>query len=368
MKRVNALTNKPIWCTELGWSSSEHEWGVTEREQAVFGIKEYVISQAKDLCDRIYWYDIQNDGTDVKDIESNFGLIEATTAEDPNVAKPSYVAFAALNKLLGNAEYKECIENDNIRAYRFTDAYGEDILVLWSEQADVVTLDLGTDSIEIMDIYSNVTDRVKRGRGIYTIPLDDEITYVRGNFKNFSETTDTNFRYCNVSYKNGNVYVEGESQTSGEEITVYIYSDTNKHIYSNQVTSDENSKFTFNADISGEGEVYICVNYGEMYQGTLPNALIKLMCNGKEIKAVKQIEGNSVELVISVKKPFDTDVDFFAAAYNQNRLLGALKQEILSGKTGEWSIKISIDENMKPDSITGFLWTKNMVPIDKKDF
>lgn len=367
MNRVKAVTDKPIWCSELGWSSSEHEWGVTEKEQAIFGVQEYVIAQAKNLCDRIYWYDFQNDGTEKTEIENNFGVIEATTAEDANVAKPSYVAFAAMNKLLADREFVDCIENDSYRAYRFEDAKGEDVLVLWGETETQVVLDLGTDNVQIMDMYSNVKEDMVREHGIYKILLDDEITYIRGDFTNFAESEVSNLRYCNVRYKDGYVYVDGEAGGPEEEITVYIYSDNNAHIYSDQITSDSFAKFSFEADVLGESEVYVVVNYGEILRGKVPGVVIKLMCNGKEITSAEQISGD-VELVISINKALTEDVDIYAASYFKNRLQNVIQKGITAGQTGEYRIPLTIENGMTVDSISGFVWSKNLVPIAKKDF
>ena len=368
MRAVNALSDKPVWCTELGWSSSEHKWGVSEKEQMIFGIKEYVISQAKDLCDRIFWYDFQNDGTDITNIEDNFGLIEAIDAEEPHVAKPAYVAFAALNKLLGKSEYVDCEENDKYRAYRFEDENGVDTLVLWGNPGTRVALDLGTDNVQIMDIYSNVKEDAMRDHGVYKITFDDEITYIRGNFDEYKESTETNLKYCNVRYKDGYVYVDGEAQKVGERITVYVYSDNNKHIYSNQIIADEDAKFEFKADIKGESEVYVRVNYGELVNKTVPDIAIKLVCNGKEITSAEQIDEGNIEMVISINKAFDRDVDFFGAVYNSNTLADIWKQEILSGMTGKYSFPIELREGMKFDRISGYIWNKDLSPVEKKDF
>ena len=117
----------------------------------------------------------------------------------------------------------------------------------------------------------------------------------------------------------------------------------------------------------GESEVYVVVNYGEILRGKVPGVVIKLMCNGKEITSAEQISGD-VELVISINKALTEDVDIYAASYFKNRLQNVIQKGITAGQTGEYRIPLTIENGMTVDSISGFVWSKNLVPIAKKDF
>ena len=108
----------------------------------------------KGSCDRWFWYDFQDDGTNAAERENNFGMIEAVGAPIPGFAKPSYIAFAAMNKLLGQATYKQknTYGSDGV-LYSFTDAEGENLFALSGSVGTNVTVITGAGKYELLDMY-----------------------------------------------------------------------------------------------------------------------------------------------------------------------------------------------------------------------
>ena len=189
LKKVIGGRNIPVWFTENGWTTCQNSWNsVSERQQAAFSIRSYALSQAKGLCERTYWYDIQNDGTDKNESEHNYGLLEAASGvRVPGAAKPAFIALAGTNKLLANAEYVSGIEKDGVYAFNFVRADGKNVAVLWADSAREIVLNLGAKEIGIHDMYSNVTGTQSKLSGTYKIAVGEEPVYVTGDFKAFAE-------------------------------------------------------------------------------------------------------------------------------------------------------------------------------------
>ena len=71
---------KPIWLTEYGMNTGDSTSGVSEQEQAESALQTYALSIGEDVAQKLYWYDIQNDGADTSQ-ESNWGLVDSNYSE-----------------------------------------------------------------------------------------------------------------------------------------------------------------------------------------------------------------------------------------------------------------------------------------------
>lgn len=166
---------KPMWATEIGWSSGNH----SEVEQAAFAtqIKTLVLANPG-VLDKVLWYDSLNDGMNKEDYESNFGLL---SQRGPYSAKPAYVALSANENLLGDAKFvKEYKLDDNIRILKFRSATGNrDILAMWAKnKPQTIGLNLGNDKLQTVDLFGNETDTIADQNILSTTVTGTPVYYV----------------------------------------------------------------------------------------------------------------------------------------------------------------------------------------------
>ncbi|MBE5039576.1 sugar-binding protein [Ructibacterium gallinarum] len=175
------LQNKKITISELSYSSGAGY--ASERQQAAFGLRQYIFTQKH--VDLFIWYNDQEKGTDTS-LENNFGLI--TNWGDSGVpyqAKPVLLAFSTFNSLLANAENlgKIDTENEDIWIYQFKRADEKDVLAVWNmnDTNQSIALDLGTDSAELVDMYGN-SRTIYAYNGKLNFDICGDVTYLVGNF------------------------------------------------------------------------------------------------------------------------------------------------------------------------------------------
>ena len=218
-KSYMADRTMPIYISEIGWSTATKTDDllkvlITEKCKAENLVKTFFVTKAYDLVDKIYWYDFQDDGEDAEDRSSRYGVI--TSKEDPDggfLAKPAYLATAAMNKLtsggissIQNGKYNNYVVTEKVdgiwnNEHKKIDAYtkaayvfkrdgvrtefGSHIAVLWSDDEADFVISTGCNEINIFDMYGNKTVKTS-ATGVYSIALDDEVAYITGNFKMFN--------------------------------------------------------------------------------------------------------------------------------------------------------------------------------------
>ncbi|MGG3574874.1 glycosyl hydrolase [Bacillus gobiensis] len=178
VKRYNGGQTKPIWITEMGYTTGGTK-AVDEKTQAAYLVRMYVLSLAEGV-EKIYWYDFMDDGLDKAKIEDNFGIIrhgdDALGAYTP---KPAYVAYSAMTRQLTDAVFEKKEEiAAGVHSYKFKKGYST-VRALWSETPQDVTI--RTDcSLTVTDIMGqSKTVYPKNGR-VY-LALTGNAVYVKGN-------------------------------------------------------------------------------------------------------------------------------------------------------------------------------------------
>ena len=177
-----------IWLTEMGWNSAGHGKNVA----AKYLCKEFVIQMEAELVERMFWYDMVDDQEDVTYSEATFGMLERWHPQNKYrfLAKPAYVATAAMNGILGTPVFhsKIMLDDDTTYAYRYTrEQDGMDTAVLWNSDYKVLrSFNFGSDDVKFYDMYGNVID-IKGNNGNYSILLDDSPVYAEGKFGCFEE-------------------------------------------------------------------------------------------------------------------------------------------------------------------------------------
>ena len=259
--------DKPVYTTEIGWptaiwySDPNHPiW--SERDQALNLVKYTAVSIANGLNDEIYWHDFQEDGTNRKEREHTFGLVNSQyNADGALIPKPSYVAAAAMNKFMtGKTEFVSAIEHEEwlTAAYNFKRPTGDNLAILWTdEECKNIGLNLGCDKVDMFDKFGNKIETIYSENGIFDFGMSNELVYLIGNFTAFEEV-ESSYSQINsslVGVKNDVIVLEIEDSKgrSGD-----IRFDYNKQYFTpiEETVRMENGKatarFKTSSDVEGK--------------------------------------------------------------------------------------------------------------------
>ncbi len=188
-----------VHSTEMAVTSTP---GVSSvRSQAADLAQLYTINMAGEGIEKMYWYCFENtskrgyDTVIPNDTEGNFGLVGSMLDPVPLAAKPSYVALAGFNSIMTGAEFEASIDKAALDVYKFLRPDGDNVAVLWSEEATDpitefsknITLNLGCTSVEVFDMYSNSLGVIESADGIYSFAGSLEPIYIIGSFSKFEE-------------------------------------------------------------------------------------------------------------------------------------------------------------------------------------
>jgi len=192
---VNALFEefggaKPIWLTEVGQSTADCFCYTPEIDQGAIGLKIYSFGVAKNLFETIFWYDLHDDGVTTTMQEDGFGLVEYVNEGEglSETAKPGFVVMSGMNKLMYDADPVDYVKTeDGLFACNFKKANGENIAVVWAADGKEQNIDisLGTDEVEILDMYTNSMGKMSDENGVYTMAATSYPIYLKGNFSQF---------------------------------------------------------------------------------------------------------------------------------------------------------------------------------------
>jgi hypothetical protein len=127
---VGALRSlhRPIWFSEIGWAAGVGCWECTdELDQAAYLVRFYALAAAADV-QRVFWYDLRDDPNSIVSPEAHFGLVRRDLS-----AKPSYLAYAALARVLRGARFvrADALGARGLYALRFATARGA-VEVAWN--------------------------------------------------------------------------------------------------------------------------------------------------------------------------------------------------------------------------------------------
>lgn len=121
---------KPIWITELGWSSKTGD--VSLEVQGEMLVRSEITALANGV-DRYFWYDLVNDKNDRAEHEGNFGLFgQRTDGIAAYPPKPSGYTQALLIAKLAGATYVARDEAPGVYSHNLSGADGEELHVAWS--------------------------------------------------------------------------------------------------------------------------------------------------------------------------------------------------------------------------------------------
>ncbi len=151
---------KPMWFTEYGVPIQE---GVmTEERAADYAVIVMVHSLSMGYVEKAFLYNLRNDGTDPKDKEQNFGLLNHDLSP-----KPAYFAYRNLIRLLEGARFVELQRADGVAKYVFESPAGQ-VLVLWSEDDESREVSIEAASTEVFDVIGRRAS-LAAGQGKVTV-------------------------------------------------------------------------------------------------------------------------------------------------------------------------------------------------------
>jgi hypothetical protein len=104
-----------VWVTEMGWPVNPKDPGQDEATQAANLVRTYLLSRRYGAVRVLFWYDFVDDGTDINNIEHNFGLLHHDLTP-----KPAFVAASVLSSTVGKRNWaKALVDTDNVKAYQY---------------------------------------------------------------------------------------------------------------------------------------------------------------------------------------------------------------------------------------------------------
>ena len=185
--------SKPLtaWITEMGWFQADtliRDDGeilyIDEARQAAYITRLYLMSRRYNTTSCVYVYDFQNDGTNIKEKEHNFGIIRKDFSP-----KAAYCAVSVLSSLLENKPFSNAlVDTEDTKVFCY--GSGKDqVIALWNvshsadpskEVAETIELDLKSKEI----IYVNwlgQKNKMTSSTGKYVLPLMENPSYIITN-------------------------------------------------------------------------------------------------------------------------------------------------------------------------------------------
>lgn len=172
----------PLWLSEWGWPSVGHSGYPDERQTASNFVRGHVILDESGLVDRYCWYSSNEVGND-NGQESRFGLLRGHYAEIADEAKPTFLAASNYIKMMTGAEFVQSYDvGDNVRAFKYKLADGQDALVCWAvKNAECAGFKLNTDAVTLYDNYGN-PETIYGVDNTFSFAIDIDPVYIVGNF------------------------------------------------------------------------------------------------------------------------------------------------------------------------------------------
>lgn len=122
---------KPVWFSEIGWAAGDGCGLCTgENVQAQYLVRFYALAAAAGV-QRVFWYDLRDDGNSPISPEAHFGLMRKDLS-----AKPAFVAYHVLSSLLRDSTFihADAVGRHAVYALRFRGSRGM-LGVVWNTGA-----------------------------------------------------------------------------------------------------------------------------------------------------------------------------------------------------------------------------------------
>jgi len=127
LQKYSPLRDIPIYISEIGWSTYTGSWAVDQATQADYLTRFYLISGAAGYVRGVWWYDLQEDGTDLNIIHNGFGTMHASTP------KPAYCALTQVSKLLDTSKSLTMVATSGVHLARMPQLDGSFVYAVWQQ-------------------------------------------------------------------------------------------------------------------------------------------------------------------------------------------------------------------------------------------
>lgn len=343
---------KPIWFTEMGFSTFEGEKGYTQEEQAKNTVLMNAMIKAYDLCDVFTQYAFYDRGNP-KEQESCWGFVNywEDTKNVPSGAKQSYLAVAAMNQLWGNAECKKILADGRFYAIQFYNQKKNcDVMLAMSGAGKTIkNYKLGCQSVDIYDMYGNKIETIVSENGIYCFSIDEIPFYVLGNFESFEETSEKASVQINAAA------IECAAK---DEAVFCLTKTTDKELW---------------VTIEGQKNVKIKCNDGFLdNQAELVLAVSKDDLDAETFRIIVTDESGIVyynqKHTLEIKKPVEVTVNSEQAVTNSKTHWRTRVTVVNKSNTVGQSGKVFIVAPEDISKISGYKEFNNLMPGEKIDF
>ncbi len=213
-----------IWLTETGADNAPLDGGITMKEKAALIPRQHVVSFANGI-EKVYNYNLMNDGANPANNEDNFGLVyNLSSVYGALVPKEAYVSYAVMTRQLTGLDFKETKRADNIHHYVF-EGNGRKVETLYSLEDTSVTL-LTSTPVKATDIMGIENTYYPLDGKIY-LDLCPEMLYLEGDFEVSDTAIPINCSVTNAASGSDtqfNFVASGE--LAGKSLTGRVYKDT----------------------------------------------------------------------------------------------------------------------------------------------
>ncbi|MDD6483257.1 MAG: sugar-binding protein [Clostridiales bacterium] len=290
----------PIVSDEIGFTTADSMTNGDQRTHGNLMTRYDIYYKSIGLSEVCALYNFERKGSVDYDREDSFGLVESafrhvTNARETKLCMPmeGYVAVTGHNYIFADTDFvKKLTDKDNLYINLFrSQKYNQDILTLNTAERKarkLVTVDLGTDNVEVYDDYGNMTP-VTGHDGKFTFWVDERVTYVKGNFTK-AELMEDNSAFLEISDSNVN--------SANNDVTGISYINNTDKEYDVEVVESETVKLYSGDKLAkGKSEVLLISN-GEL--GTTSMVTINIKDGDKIVQ--------STQIFITIDKSVTADV------------------------------------------------------------
>ncbi len=153
--RVSAAGVKSkAWITEIGYPTHRTSGGSDEAKQARLCVRTLALLEGSGLVEKVFWYDLKDDGLSPDYNEHNFGLVRHH--KFGCAPKPAIVAMSVFIRMTAGFEPKGLVQNGSVYSAAYRRADGRELLILWSTAPEARVSLAGT----IEEVYDLMGNRV----------------------------------------------------------------------------------------------------------------------------------------------------------------------------------------------------------------
>lgn len=405
IQKAMGSTQKPIWITETGYSSTIFEkYEITEEQQGAYMTRIYTLSEANGVAEKVFFYDLKNDFPDGNRNfnQAQFGILRHFGSRP----KPAFYMLNTVIKLTEGLSYNgKAVTSGADNNYKGLSVYKfgnekKNVYVVWTnggaeynlkiksaegkefnaetENSDAILTLSAKDKDRAAEVYDCSGTRYGNAESVKVGYLP---TYVVLRDKQGDEPIPEDKPYCNISAGADSVIrIEGVSEKEKQNIAVYAMREKDcDFLYFNQIKSSENKAFSTSFSLDGldkNDNCIVYVNTGDTeykYETNPSRYTVSVYVNGikaetKELKKLKKGDKIKAQLDIGNGEKLDAGTNFICAVKS---LEGRLKMVYSEKGNDLSSIKTEFEatENTEAGSLECFLLDDNLCPrMDKQQF